>query len=222
MEDIPFDRGIHGKMTGISASICLLTLAGDCWLIHLVLLLSHTGQWTLILHTRRSVHGKIFRHDIISGADNSQTVPIYAVAFLGVAVSGYFMDRFMHYRGLVIACWLCLSLVCSIAVCTVYNFHARYVLIVFQATGLWSANALALSFASSTFGGMAPETRGVSLALVNALGNLASIYGSYLFPSSSAPKYPMGFGVISGMCFLGICVYLTAHIFIRRYPIKTY
>jgi hypothetical protein len=35
-----------------------------------------------------------------------------------------------------------------------------------------------LAYASSAFAGMNPEARGVSLALVNALGNLAQIYGS--------------------------------------------
>lgn len=42
-------------------------------------------------------------------------------------------------------------------------------------SGLWAANALALSYASSTFGGFPQETRAVSLALVNGMGNLASI-----------------------------------------------
>ena len=44
----------------------------------------------------------------------------------------------------------------------------------------------------------------VSRALMNALGNLAQIYGAYLFPSADAPKYLMGFGVISGMLGFGV------------------
>ena len=40
------------------------------------------------------------------------------------------------------------------------------------------------------------KNKGISLAIVNAMGNLAQIYGSYLFPSDDAPKYLMGFGVI--------------------------
>lgn len=95
------------------------------------------------------------------------------------------MDRFPHLRGLVIACWLALALVCSICVCAVYNFTARYVFLVFMAAGLWASNGLALSYAASTFGPMQQEVRAVSLALVNALGNLAQIYGAYLFPAVS-------------------------------------
>jgi MFS family permease len=123
-------------------------------------------------------------------------VPIYAVAFVAVVFTGYFMDKIPQYRGLVIAIWLSISMVCSIAVCLVYNFTARYVLLVFMAAGLWASNGLALSYASSTFGAMPQEVRAVSLALVNALGNLAQIYGAYLFPSADAPKYLLGFGVI--------------------------
>jgi len=128
------------------------------------------------------------------------------------------MDKFTHLRGLVIACWLGLSMICSILICSIYNFRARYILIVLQATGLWSANGLALSYAASTYGSSPPEVRAVSLALINALGNLASIYGSYLFPSKSAPHYLMGFGVITAMCGVGISAYITAHILLRRYP----
>jgi MFS family permease len=147
-------------------------------------------------------------------------VPIYAVAFVAVACTGYFMDKVPHQRGLVIACWLILAMICSIVVCAVYNYTARYVLLIFMAAGLWASNGLALSYAASTFGPMQQEVRAVSLALVNALGNLAQIYGAYLFPSDDAPKYLMGFGVISGMCFFGVCVYFAAHILVKRYPLE--
>jgi len=130
------------------------------------------------------------------------------------------MDSIPNHRGLVVACWLALSTICSIIICVVYNFTARYVLLCFMYAGLWAANALALSYASSTFGGFPQETRAVSLALVNGMGNLASIYGSYLFPSKDSPHYLMGFGVTSAMCGVGVMTYLVAHVLIRRYPIK--
>jgi MFS family permease len=79
---------------------------------------------------------------------------------------------------MVIAAWLAFSLACSMTVCAVYNFTARYVLLVLMAAGLWATNGGTLAYASSAFAGMNPEARGVSLALVNALGNLAQIYGS--------------------------------------------
>ncbi|CAF9927620.1 MAG: hypothetical protein HETSPECPRED_006629 [Heterodermia speciosa] len=146
------------------------------------------------------------------------TVPIYAVAFVCNALTGYFSDRVPRMRGFIISGWLMISLACSIATVVSTNFTARYVLLVFLTAGLWSTNALSLSFASSTFVTLQQETsvRAVSLAFVNAMGNLAQIYGAYLFPSEDAPKYAKGFGVVSGMCALGIAVYGSLALLGRR------
>ncbi|RMX73846.1 hypothetical protein D0869_13195, partial [Hortaea werneckii] len=143
-------------------------------------------------------------------------VPIYGVAFVATGVTGYFSDKYPRQRGAIIAGWLTISLICSIIICAVYHYTARYVLLVFMAAGLWATNGLSLSYAASTFGFMEQETRAVSLALVNALGNLAQIYGAYLFPETDSPKYLLGFGVISGMCAFGIAVYILAHILLRH------
>lgn len=143
------------------------------------------------------------------------TVPIYAVAFVCTAVTGYACDKTPDRRGLIIAAWLSVSLATAIVVCTVYNFTVRYAMLVLMAAGLWTSNALSLSFASSTFGDMDTETRAVALAVVNAFGNLAQIYGSYLFPSHDAPKYLMGFGVISGLLGFGITIYIVLHMMLK-------
>ncbi|KAJ8108799.1 hypothetical protein OPT61_g7919 [Boeremia exigua] len=144
------------------------------------------------------------------------TAPIYAVAFVCTALTTFFADRVPNHRGLLIASWLAFALITAVCVCTIYDFTARYALLVLMAAGLWSGNALALSFASSSFGSMPPEVRAIALALVNAMGNLAQIYGAYLFPASDKPKYLMGFGVISGMLGFGTCVYIFMHVAVRR------
>lgn len=147
---------------------------------------------------------------------NRPQIPIYAFAFVCTAVSGIVGDKIPKYRGLVIAGWLTFSMTTSIIVCAVYNFTARYVLLVLMAAGLWASNAMSLSFASSTFGSMDTEVRAIALALMNGLGNLAQIYGAYLFPSEDKPKYLMGFGVISGMLGLGVVTYIIMFILVRR------
>lgn len=146
-------------------------------------------------------------------------VPIYSVAFVAVLVTGYLNDKIPNYRGAVIAGWLAIALVGSIIVCVVDSLTTRYVLLVFMASGLPAANALSLAYASSTFGSAQQETRAVSLAFINAVANLSQIYGAYLFPSHDAPDYRMGFGVISGLCAVGVLIYYTAHVVIRRYPL---
>ena len=143
------------------------------------------------------------------------TVPIYAVAFVCTAVTTYFADSIANHRGLVISAWLAFSLITSILVCVIYNFTARYALLVLMAAGLWASNAVSLSFASSTFGSMQPEVRAIAIALVNAMGNLAQIYGAYFFPSDDKPKYLMGFGVVSGMLGFGVVVYISMHVSLR-------
>lgn len=109
---------------------------------------------------------------------NLLTVPIYGVAFVATIITAYYSDKVPTWRGFIIACWLTFSLICSIIVCTVYNFTARYVLLVLMAAGLWSTNGGTLAYASSAFAGMHPQARGVALAIMNALGNLSQIYGS--------------------------------------------
>ncbi|CZS97475.1 related to allantoate permease [Rhynchosporium agropyri] len=148
------------------------------------------------------------------------TIPIYMVAFVCNIVTGYFADKAPGQRGLIIGGGLIIATICSVIFCVVYNFTARYVLLVFMAGAIWTCNALSLSYASSTFGAMPNETRAICLAIVNALGNLASIYGAYLYPSTDAPKYIMGFSVVSAMSAFGAVVYILLHVFVRRYPVS--
>ncbi|WQF86566.1 Putative major facilitator superfamily, MFS transporter superfamily [Colletotrichum destructivum] len=172
------------------------------------------GSSTLSYFYPTLVHGLGFTSTVQA---QYMTVPIYAFAFVCTAITGFYGDRIPEHRGLVIAGWLAFSTVTSICVCVVYNFTARYVLLVLMAAGLWASNAMSLSFASSTFGSMDAEVRAIALALMNALGNLAQIYGAYLFPEGDAPKYLLGFGVISGMLGLGVVVYLVMHVMVRKY-----
>lgn len=106
-------------------------------------------------------------------------------------------------------------MLCAIIICVVYQFTARYGLLVIIAAALRASNALSLSYASVTFGSMPNDTRAMSLAFVNAMGNLAQIYGAYLFPASEKPKYLKGFGVTSGLCFTGAVSYILLHIFLK-------
>ncbi|KAI3589066.1 hypothetical protein IWW34DRAFT_841358 [Fusarium oxysporum f. sp. albedinis] len=63
---------------------------------------------------------------------------------------------------------------------------------------------------------MPNETHALSLAFVNAMGNLAQIYEAYLFPAADKPKYLKGFSVISRLCFTGAISYIALHILLRR------
>ncbi|KAL4868726.1 hypothetical protein BDV12DRAFT_209030 [Aspergillus spectabilis] len=142
-------------------------------------------------------------------------IPIYAAAFVITAIIGYIADNHQAHRGYFLVAMMSLSTICAVIICAVYNFQARYALLVLMGSGLWASNALSLSYASTSFAEMPREVRAISLALVNAMGNLAQIYGAYLFPDEDAEKYLMGFGVISGLCATGIGAYLALQIFLK-------
>lgn len=146
------------------------------------------------------------------------TVPIFGVAFFATAITGWVADKNPKWRGLMLGGWMTIAMLCAIITCVVYDYKGRYALLVIMASGLWASNGLSLSYASVSFGHMETEVRAISLAFVNAMGNLAQIYGAYLFPSDDKPKYLMGFGVISGLCFTGVISYLSLHFLLKRQP----
>ncbi|KAF4816677.1 MFS transporter prlL [Colletotrichum siamense] len=204
-------RGEEEPVLGHWAAFKLAMVSWKTWLF-VVGYMAIVGSSTLSYFYPTLVSGLGYT----STAAQYMTIPIFGVAFVCTAITGYFADRHSKWRGLILGAWMAVAMICSIIICVVYNFTARYALLVIMASGLWASNGLALSYASVSFGDMANETRAISLAFVNAMGNLAQIYGAYLFPSSDAPKYLMGFGVISGLCFTGVASYVALHIFLRK------
>jgi hypothetical protein len=143
------------------------------------------------------------------------------VAAFAIAVpTAIFADRIYAFRPILCAVALVLaSLFCALSA-GIYAYIPRYVFLVFINSFIWTANPLALSYASVSLGPLDPETRAISLAFVNGLGNLAQVYGSYLFPAEDAPKYLKGFGAYAGLLALGAGIYTTAFFLLRKSPFK--
>jgi hypothetical protein len=87
------------------------------------------------------------------------------------------------------------------------NHVASYVLLCFVGAGIWSSLPCFLSYAIIILG-EPPAKRAVAIAIVNSIGNFASVYGSFLWPSSDAPAYHMGWGVTAAFCFVAAFVAL--------------
>lgn len=149
------------------------------------------------------------------------TVPLYVVAFAIAVPTCILADRIPSYRPILALIVLVLGSVFCALSAGVYAYIPRYVFLCFINSAIWTANPLALSFASVSMGPLHPETRAISLAIVNGMGNLAQIYGSYLFPSEDAPKYLKGFGTYSGLLMFGAGVYGLAFFLFRRSPFKS-
>jgi hypothetical protein len=157
-------------------------------------------------------------HTRNSKPDIIVTVPLYVSAFLIAVPTAIFADQVYAYRPLLCATSLLLgALFCALSA-GVYAYIPRYVFLIFINSMIWTANPLALSYASVSMGPLDPETRAISLALINGMGNLAQIYGSYLFPSEDAPKYLKGFGTYAGLLAFGAGIYATAFFLIRKRP----
>ncbi|KAK9244038.1 major facilitator superfamily domain-containing protein [Lipomyces tetrasporus] len=149
------------------------------------------------------------------------TVPIYAVAFVCNLATSYVGDRQLHnYRGYLISACMVIVCITGIATCVVYSYTVRYILLVLMCAAVWAGTAGCLAFASSSFGYMEREARGISLAAMNGIGTAATIYGSFLFPDKDSPKYIMGFSVVSATSFAGIFVFMALGYFIKRFPGK--
>jgi hypothetical protein len=148
------------------------------------------------------------------------TVPLYVSSFCIAVPVAIFADRIYQFRPIIAASAMILgALFCALSA-GIYALIPRYVFLVFINSMIWTANPLALSFASVSMGSLDPETRAISLAFVNGLGNLAQVYGSYLFPVEDAPKYLKGFGAYAGLLAFGAGVYVSAFFLFKKYPFK--
>jgi MFS family permease len=93
----------------------------------------------------------------------------------------------------------------------------RYVFLCFYIAGLYTTLPLILNWASETINQPA-EKRAVVIAFINCIGSISSIYGSYLWPSTDAPKYTKGFATVSTFLGIGIIIASTLPILARFLP----
>ncbi|KAK9359797.1 major facilitator superfamily domain-containing protein [Lipomyces starkeyi] len=71
------------------------------------------------------------------------------------------------------------------------NIAVRYVGMVIFVSFSSGVNGICLGWAASTLG-QTPEKKAISMALINMLSNISSVYTPYLWPSSDAPRYITG------------------------------
>ncbi|KAL7416444.1 major facilitator superfamily transporter [Mrakia frigida] len=134
---------------------------------------------------------------------NYMTAPIYAAALVVSVCVGYSSDHFnekpFHVLGATI-----IAGISFIITATVPNDAVKYTFILFGGCGIWSAVPLCLSYCLANFKNN--ETRAVAIAIINGLGNTASIYGAYIWPANSAPSFTLGFACTTAfVLFGGIC-----------------
>lgn len=146
------------------------------------------------------------------------TVPVYAVATVVLNITAYSADRTGDRRWHVAGA-LALGFVSALVCTLVHTPVVRYVMLCFTAAGIWSALPLILAWASKTIQFPA-EKRAIAIAMINAVGNLSSVYGSQIWPSTSAPHYTLGWGVTTGFLGAGCLLAIVVPILFKYIPIR--
>ncbi len=121
------------------------------------------------------------------------TIPIYMVAVIFILVIPFSSDL-RKERGFHLAGAMAISAVSFIVLIACQHRKVQYAFLCFGVGGIYASAPLVLVWTSNIISWPA-EKRAVTQAFVNAMGNSASIYGAFLWPANTAPKYTMGFSV---------------------------
>ncbi|KAF5327985.1 hypothetical protein D9758_017790 [Tetrapyrgos nigripes] len=144
------------------------------------------------------------------------TIPIYAVALVFI-LTFCFASDITKERGNFIT-GACLIATVSFIICVaVDNEKAKYAFLCFAVGGVYAACPLTLLWVSNVIAQPA-EKRAIAIAIVNALGNMASIYGSFLWPTTTGPRFVQGFACTTVFVFLLAVLAQVLKILLKRYP----
>ncbi|PVH98164.1 MFS general substrate transporter [Periconia macrospinosa] len=85
------------------------------------------------------------------------------------------------------------------------NLGARYFSMMIMLPGVYTAFTIGLTWAANTLP-RPPAKRAAAMALCNCISNCASIYGPFLYPQWTAPRYLIAMGVNAGTSLMSIVV----------------
>lgn len=144
------------------------------------------------------------------------TAPIYACALVAILCFCFSSD-WLRERPLHLACASLLSVASFAAMLGVTSSTGRYVLLCFGVAGVYAACPLVSIYVSNAIPHPS-EKRAIVQAAVNGLGNSASIYGSFLFPSNATDHNRMGFAVTMAFMVLTFVMAFALRWSLRRWP----
>ncbi|TYJ55252.1 hypothetical protein B9479_004082 [Cryptococcus floricola] len=145
-----------------------------------------------------------------------RTIPLYACAFLFILVFCWGADYYKN-KPLAISIASAIGTVCFIIVTCTTHHMVQYVFLVFAFGCVYALCPLIITWVPNVISQPA-EKRSVAIALVNALGNSASIYGVFLWPSTDKPRYIPGFSATTIFVFLmGVLAQVMVFL-LKKYP----
>ncbi|KAI2729631.1 hypothetical protein CBS147333_1797 [Penicillium roqueforti] len=118
------------------------------------------------------------------------TAPVWiATFFVSLLVtwsSGKTNDRSLH-----IICLMMVSMIGGVIATATTNLGAKFFAMFLMPMGAVSAYQIIVAWVANSFPRPLVK-RSAAIAIANMIGNTASIYGSYMWPSSSGPRYIPG------------------------------
>ncbi|KAJ9650465.1 hypothetical protein H2198_010221, partial [Neophaeococcomyces mojaviensis] len=142
------------------------------------------------------------------------TVLPYMVALATSVLNNWSADRTQNSSFHVM--WpLAVAIVGFIVGAASLNTGARYFAMVLMIAGGHGSNAVVLAWTQKTM--LRPRIkRAAAVAFVNATGNLAQVFSSYLYPDEGAPRYVLAMSVNSAFALGSILLALTMRLILLK------
>ncbi|WWC65223.1 uncharacterized protein I303_107837 [Kwoniella dejecticola CBS 10117] len=147
------------------------------------------------------------------------TIPLYAAAFVFILGFCFTADR-LQRKPEAITLAATLGTVFFIIVVSTTTHMVQYVFLILAFGCVYALPPLILTWVPNIIGHPA-EKRAVAIALTNALGNSASIYGVFLWPKTDAPRYIPGFSATTIFMALIAVGAQVMHYLVKKYPVET-
>lgn len=130
------------------------------------------------------------------------TAPPYIFATIAVMANGWHADRTGERFWHVVIPELVAMAAFIIAAATTAT-GPRYFAMMLMVAGVYSGYVVVLAWVSNTMP-RPPAKRAVALAWLNAVSNSSSIYASYMYPDTDAPRYVVAMSVDCATAFVAI------------------
>lgn len=142
------------------------------------------------------------------------TVPPYAVAFVVMMLASYSSDHFKD-RGIHIVVIMSVGTIAYALLATLPedNLKGKYACVCIAVSCVYASYPPTHAWAANNFGN---ETkRAIGMGLYTAIGNLGSIAGSFLYPSTDGPQFRKGHFVCMGLAIATAVLALANHLVLK-------
>ncbi|CDK28511.1 unnamed protein product [Kuraishia capsulata CBS 1993] len=128
------------------------------------------------------------------------TVPVWFATFLSALIVSYHSSR-TNERCYHIAISMLVAMIGNIISVSTTKTGPRFFAMFLMPMGALPAFQLILTWVANSFPRPLAK-RSACIATVNMLGNIASIYGSYMYPDSQKPRYEVGGSITAAVCLV--------------------